>query len=522
TQALVEAMAASPILRTETRGQVRNTGDWRLRPQGSDGQCSIETQATAIAGRALDPAGARVVIEARSGVSALFTRIVDFDPAAGPAVVVGRQRFPLPITAGSQWLLQPMLAGKADGAFNSETRLFRALAGAQEFSVAGTSRWGGPLSISFSARGFADALRQLDGCAQGDLRWMLKPTTPDSGPVPLTQPAANAPRPAADLAQGVGLSAGQRLQVLRALHGLGFQAEGFADPWRLLRPQAIADYQKSRRAEPTGRLSLAEANALMATAQARQPTAWEAEGANPLMRLSLSHELLWGTDWPAVVQVRAYALSLGLARDCSWRDCLGLIQQHFSLRQTRMLDDATFRAMGAAPRTAEPDGAERFGDWRFTPARPGGECVLAAAPRRIEGPSYWTQSRIEFRRNPDVGRTVLVQRLAGFVDFSPDEPPVLEAGQVRIPLEPAWGSPWFRGESTGLSGDGWTQSNAALRALAAGGEVAIAGRSRWGGALRLVYAADGFAAAFARLDEACGGGALAAAYINAPGRGRGR
>jgi hypothetical protein len=102
--------------------------------------------------------------------------------------------------------------------------------------------------------------------------------------------------------------------------------------------------------------------------------------------------------------------------------------------------------------------------------------VLAAAPRRIEGPSYWTQSRIEFRRNPDVGRTVLVQRLAGFVDFSPDEPPVLEAGQVRIPLEPAWGSPWFRGESTGLSGDGWTQSNAALQPLGRRAAAGLCGR----------------------------------------------
>lgn len=524
SQALLDRMAAAPILRGPDRAaEARAFGDWRLLAQAADGACVIETSATAIAGPALDAGGMRVFLEARGGMLGFFARIVDFDPARGPQLVVGGQSFPLAGFSAGQWLSQAMREARPDGSFASETRMLRAMAAASAFELVGVPRWGqGQLRLSYSALGFTEALRALDACARGDLRWALLPTTPEAGPVPLTRPAAqaNRARAAADLAPGVTLTAEQRLQAIRALHGLGHQAEGFADAWRLLRAQAVIAFQKARREEPTGRLSRAQANALLASPQARQPTAWEAEGANPLVSLSAPHELLWGSEWPVVSEARAYAAALGLAGDCGWRDCLGLIQRHFGLRQTRMMDDATFTAMGEAPRVAAPGGAgaESFGVWRFTPAEGSGDCVLAAAPARIEGVSHWTQSRIELRRNPGLGRTTLTARFAGFVDFDPGAPPVLEAGGRRIALEPLWASPWFGPARTAISGDGWTRSSEPLRALASAPEVAVVGQTRWGGMLRLVYATDGFAEAFARLDAACGGGALVAAHLGRSGR----
>ena len=519
SQALLDAMAAAPVMRGPDRGpDARAFGDWRLLPQTADGTCIIETSATGLAGPSLDVGGMRVFLEARGGMTGYFARVVDFDPARGPQLMVGRQSFPLAGFGGGQWLSQAMREARPDGSYASETRMVRAIAAASAFELVGPARWGqGQLRASYSARGFADALKALDGCARGDLRWVLQPTTPEAGPVPLTQPPtpANAARAAADLAHGVTLNAEQRVRVIRALHGLGHQAEGFADAWRLLRAQAIIDFQKSRREEPTGRLSRAQVNVLLATPQARQPTAWEAEGANKLVKLSAAYDLLWGSEWPVVTEVRAYATALGLAGDCSWRDCLGLVQRQLGLRQTRMMDDATFAAMGAAPRVAAIGGAEAeaFGAWRFTPARGRGECVLAAAPARIEGVSHWTQSRIELRRNPGVGRTTLTARFAGFVDFAPDAPPALEVDGRRIALEPLWASPYFGPARSAISGDGWTRSAEPLRALASAREVAVVGQSRWGGPLRLVYATDGFAEGFARLDAACGGGALVAAHL---------
>jgi uncharacterized caspase-like protein len=523
SQALLDAMAAAPVAWLEPVAGTRMVGDWRLHPRSADGLCVMDTPARAIAGPSLDPTGLRVFFEARTGLNGFFARGVDFDPASGPQVQVGRQQFPLSAFSAGQWLTQPMREATAEGGYRTETRLFRAIAAAQTFEIVGPARWGsGLLRVTYSARGFTEALRQVEACTGNKLDWALRPTEPDAGPVPLTRPSSSptATRAAADLAQGVAITPTQRVQASRALHGLGHQAEGFADPWRLLRAQAVVDFQKSRREEATGRLSRAQVNALLAGPHARQPTAWEEERDNPLMRLSVAHDLLWSGEWPAAAQARAYAAAAGLSPDCTWRDCLGLIQRHFRLRETRMLDGATFRAMGTAPRALDPGGAEseKFGDWRFIPARGSGECVLAAAPRRIEGVSHWAATRIEFRRNPAGSRTAMTAHLAGFVDFSPDDPPWIEAGGEVIPLEPAWGNAFFRGARLAVSGEGWTLSAAPHRALATHGEVAVAGRTRWGGTLRLVYATDGFKAGFARLDDACGGGALAAAWLGAARR----